>query len=242
MNNIYSKILKILSKISGSTFDILIISSSFFLEIGKAFRNLIIFPIIILLLILFSVFPFLSILLFTRMGIFLMIMLSIALILPLFSRKILNLSIKYKYVLVNYFKEKSKDIKNGNKHTKKVSYYSNEYDKKIEEEILRRQREQQKQYEEFFRNFSYGTYNNSQNYNNMYINNDFKQNYEKNCDILRVSYMANIDEIKSRFRKLAKKYHPDINKDLDSIEKFKKIKEAYEFLSEENINRYKNFM
>lgn len=242
MNNIYSKILKILSKISGSTFDILIISSSFFLEIGKAFRNLIIFPIIILLLILFSVFPFLSILLFTRMGIFLMIMLSIALILPLFSRKILNLSIKYKYVLVNYFKEKSKDIKNGNKHTKKVSYYSNEYDKKIEEEILRRQREQQKQYEEFFRNFSYGTYNNSQNYNNMYINNDFKQNYEKNCDILGVSYMANIDEIKSRFRKLAKKYHPDINKDLDSIEKFKKIKEAYEFLSEENINRYKNFM
>lgn len=242
MNNIYSKILKILSKISGSTFDILIISSSFFLEIGKVFRNLIIFPIIILLLILFSVFPFLSILLFTRMGIFLMIMLSIALILPLFSRKILNLSIKYKYVLVNYFKEKSKDIKNGNKHTKKVSYYSNEYDKKIEEEILRRQREQQKQYEEFFRNFSYGTYNNSQNYNNMYINNDFKQNYEKNCDILGVSYMANIDEIKSRFRKLAKKYHPDINKDLDSIEKFKKIKEAYEFLSEENINRYKNFM
>lgn len=242
MNNIYSKILKILSKISGSTFDILIISSSFFLEIGKVFRNLIIFPIIILLLILFSVFPFLLILLFTRMGIFLMIMLSIALILPLFSRKILNLSIKYKYVLVNYFKEKSKDIKNGNKHTKKVSYYSNEYDKKIEEEILRRQREQQKQYEEFFRNFSYGTYNNSQNYNNMYINNDFKQNYEKNCDILGVSYMANIDEIKSRFRKLAKKYHPDINKDLDSIEKFKKIKEAYEFLSEENINRYKNFM
>lgn len=241
MNNIYSKILKILSKISGSTFDILIISSSFFLEIGKAFRNLIIFPII-LLLILFSVFPFLLILLFTRMGIFLMIMLSIALILPLFSRKILNLSIKYKYVLVNYFEERSKDIKNGNKHTKKVSYYSNEYDKKIEEEILRRQREQQKQYEEFFRNFSYGTYNNSQNYNNMYINNDFKQNYEKNCDILRVSYMANIDEIKSRFRKLAKKYHPDINKDLDSIEKFKKIKEAYEFLSEENINRYKNFM
>lgn len=47
-------------------------------------------------------------------------------------------------------------------------------------------------------------------------------------EILEVSSDASLDEIKSKYRKLAKKYHPDVNKSPDAEEKFKAITEAYE--------------
>ncbi|WP_161877902.1 molecular chaperone DnaJ [Alkalibacterium sp. MB6] len=52
-------------------------------------------------------------------------------------------------------------------------------------------------------------------------------------DLLGVSRDANKDEIKKAYRKLSKKYHPDINKEAGSDEKFKKITEAYEVLSDD---------
>lgn len=53
-------------------------------------------------------------------------------------------------------------------------------------------------------------------------------------DVLGVSKDASDAEIKSAFRKLAKKYHPDLNKDDPSAaEKFKEAQEAYEVLSDE---------
>ena len=51
-------------------------------------------------------------------------------------------------------------------------------------------------------------------------------------EVLGVSKTASDDEIKSAFRKLAKKYHPDINKDPDAPEKFKEAQEAYAVLSD----------
>lgn len=51
-------------------------------------------------------------------------------------------------------------------------------------------------------------------------------------DILGVSKNASADEIKSAYRGLAKKYHPDINKEPGAAEKFKEINEAYEVLSD----------
>lgn len=50
-------------------------------------------------------------------------------------------------------------------------------------------------------------------------------------DILGVSKTATAAEIKSAYRKLALKWHPDRNKEKDATEKFKEINEAYEILS-----------
>ncbi len=50
-------------------------------------------------------------------------------------------------------------------------------------------------------------------------------------EILEVSVDSTSAEIKTAYRKLARKYHPDINKDVDAIEKFKDLTEAYEVLS-----------
>jgi molecular chaperone DnaJ len=52
-------------------------------------------------------------------------------------------------------------------------------------------------------------------------------------EVLGVSKSASKDEIKKAFRKLAKSYHPDINKDPDAPEKFKEVQEAYESLSDD---------
>lgn len=52
-------------------------------------------------------------------------------------------------------------------------------------------------------------------------------------DILGVSKSASDDEIKSAYRKLAKKYHPDLNKDNpEATTKFKEVNEAYEVLGD----------
>ncbi len=52
-------------------------------------------------------------------------------------------------------------------------------------------------------------------------------------EILGVSKSADADEIKSAYRRLAKKYHPDLNKAPEAAEKFKEINEAYEVLGDE---------
>ena len=53
-------------------------------------------------------------------------------------------------------------------------------------------------------------------------------------EVLGVSKDASEDEIKSAFRKLAKKYHPDLNKEPDAADKFKEAQEAYAVLSDKN--------
>ncbi len=53
-------------------------------------------------------------------------------------------------------------------------------------------------------------------------------------EVLGVDKNASEADIKSAFRKLAKKYHPDVCKDADGAEKFKEAQEAYAVLSDSN--------
>ncbi|WP_374721703.1 molecular chaperone DnaJ [Peribacillus tepidiphilus] len=52
-------------------------------------------------------------------------------------------------------------------------------------------------------------------------------------EVLGLSKGASKEEIKKAYRRLSKKYHPDINKEPDAADKFKEIKEAYEVLSDD---------
>lgn len=56
-------------------------------------------------------------------------------------------------------------------------------------------------------------------------------------EVLGVSKTATDEEIKRAFRKLAKQYHPDINKEPGAEEKFKEIGEAYAVLSDATKRR-----
>lgn len=53
-------------------------------------------------------------------------------------------------------------------------------------------------------------------------------------ETLGVNKDASSDEIKKAYRKLARKYHPDINKDPEAENKFKEINAAYEILSDDD--------
>lgn len=53
-------------------------------------------------------------------------------------------------------------------------------------------------------------------------------------EILGADKKASIDDIKSAYRQLAMRYHPDRNKSSDAEEKFKEISEAYAVLSDQN--------
>lgn len=62
--------------------------------------------------------------------------------------------------------------------------------------------------------------------------------YKDYYKVLGVAKNASVDDIKKAFRKLARKYHPDVNPgDKRSEEKFKEINEAYEVLSDAEKRR-----
>ena len=61
--------------------------------------------------------------------------------------------------------------------------------------------------------------------------------YQDYYRILGVSRDADDDAIKQAYRKLARKYHPDVNEDADAEDKFKQAREAYEVLRDPEKRR-----
>lgn len=59
---------------------------------------------------------------------------------------------------------------------------------------------------------------------------DKKDYYE----VLGIAKDSSKEDIKKAYRKLVKKYHPDVNKASDAEEKFKEVQEAYEVLSDDS--------
>ncbi|NNK95635.1 MAG: J domain-containing protein, partial [Desulfobacterales bacterium] len=56
--------------------------------------------------------------------------------------------------------------------------------------------------------------------------------YKDYYKILGITKEASVDDIQRAYRKLARKYHPDVNKDKDAEARFKEINEAQEVLKD----------
>ena len=70
---------------------------------------------------------------------------------------------------------------------------------------------------------------------------DVYMQYKDYYEVLGVKRDSSDSEIKSAYRKLARKFHPDVNKTKEAEQKFKDINEAYEVLSDkEKRQRYDN--
>ncbi len=180
-------------------------------------------------------------------------------IFPILGTKFVSYLKYIKYMITEYLFDTADNLMRGKKKEYNTfNEYGDKY-KRMEEERLRReqqqrQQEEQRQWEERFRqwneyqnyqNQQYGNYWDSGQFNyggQTYANpaTEFKSKFEKSCDLLGVSYDADKYQIKLAYRKKAKEYHPDINKAPDATKMFQEINDAYEFLSDENIERYKN--
>ncbi len=204
----------------------------------------------------FAISPYLTLLLLPNLGIISVIL--VIMILPLLGRSFANFLEYGKYVLCEYLYDKADYYRLGKvQNHKTMGDYSNTYRKnKREEEFKQREEEQRREqeyweqrFEDFFNQSQYGGqgrytnqgYGGSQG-RSQYRDptSEFNNKYRKSCEILGVDLGTDEYEVKLQYRKLAKKYHPDLNpNDPNANEKFTEINEAYEFLSKENIDRYK---
>ena len=99
----------------------------------------------------------------------------------------------------------------------------------------------------FTRNTRHKGFNNAQNYNKLYPflmgyspKRAFRTSsilYKDFYDELSCHKSASQDDLKKAYFKLAKKYHPDVNKTSEAKERFSKINNAYETLSDDGKRR-----
>lgn len=177
-------------------------------------------------------------------------------IFPILGKKFISL-LKYgKYIITEYLFDLGSYLMDGKGRYSSFSDYGHKYQRMEEERIRKereeRQRQQQREWEERFKQWQ--GYQNQQGYQNWYGNGngsyrgqstyanpmtEFKSKYEKSCNILGIPLDSDKYQVKLAYRKKAKEYHPDINHAPDATRKFQEINDAYEFLSDDNIDRYK---
>lgn len=254
MGKFFGKVLHILATIIGSIFNFLINLMNVITMMFESIRQLLLL-IFVFGCSTFFFFPVIALAIPRKWW----TVIFIILIIPILGPKFISM-LKYgNYTLTEWMYDRADSLITG----KKVGYeslsdYSNKYKYEreqarrwqAEQEARARQEEMNRRFEEMFRGFTYTNYNqgnwqgyNQQGYSQGYGQSrdiGFKEKYEKSCDTLELDYNTDIYQVKLNYRKLAKKYHPDINKDPNATEKFQEVNDAYEFLTEENINKYKN--
>lgn len=160
----------------------------------------------------------------------------------------------YEEVSSRFLFGRAEYLKNSDKQTKRsYQYHKGAYNAEKAEQARReweRRAREQRMWEERFRGWQGGFGGFGTGYggagsgyssgtsSNPYV--DFKSQYEKSCATLGIPVTTDESRIKLAYRKKAKQYHPDVNSASDATAQFQKINEAYEFLNEDNIRRYKS--
>ena len=263
MRKLWGNIVYGFTKFVELLYKFIIIVAEFIVDGADYLKN-ILAPIIIIMFIGVFIFPPLLLFLLTGVGLSIITILIILFVISFLGRaglmsfyRINYSHIHFLYGYAAYFKDETQGYKN-------VNYYKAEYDRKQQEkfeEELRREEERRRQrqkaqedtcrkfFEENFSNYGRGNYQGGYQggYQGSYRGQggynqnpftSFKTQYEDACDVLGVPHNSDYNTIKSAYRKLAKKYHPDISKENNADEMFKKINNAFDFLSEENVRRY----
>ena len=177
-------------------------------------------------------------------------------IFPILGTKFISYLKYIKYTVTEYLYDRADFLISGKKEQfKSFNEYGNKY-RKMEEEREnaareKRREQEQREWEERFKqwsqyqNYGGGFYGGQQSSGGSYGGSTFanpsiafKEKYEKSTNLLGVPLDADKYQIKLAYRQKAKEYHPDVNKAPDATEKFQKINDAYDFLSDEHIDQY----
>ena len=231
-------------------------------SVGTELRK-IIMPIFTILIFTMFMAPYLLLFLFSPLGLTLLLIAIIIVAIPFLGTKAVSALKYFRYISTETLYDYADHYRLNKERKGSFSDYSNRYKReederrRAQEEAYRRAQEARqkaqeeywrKTFEDFFENGGYapgggssgGGYTRGPGGSTYNPYPDFINKYQKACDTLGLSYDTDIYEVKLAYRKLAKKYHPDINKDPSAVDKFKEVSNAYEFLSEENIQRYKS--
>lgn len=260
MKELWGNIVYYFAKFLEAFYNIIYKVAEFIVDAADSIKAFFI-PVLLLIGFSFFAFPLMLIFVFSGPGLGLVTIFLIVIAISIIGRAGLNAFRKIKYAQIKFLYDYARFYKEGGPKYKSYDFYKKDYDRiqreKIEEELRReeerrrqRQKAQEEQWKAFFEQnfggYAGGGYSGQQRgYNQGGYRpggsgqfSSFKKQYEEACDVLGVPYKSDFDTIKAAYRKLAKKYHPDISNERNAEEMFKKVNNAYDFLSEENVKRY----
>lgn len=183
-----------------------------------------------------------------------LIFLFVIFVVPLLGRTFISFLQYGEYVITEYLYDYADYLKKGrNRAFRSFGEYGRKYirmeEEKYQEAQRRRREAEQKFWEERFQTWyqqggqyrSYGSYT-GQGQSGPFVNpyEDFVDRYEKAAKVLGVPNETDEYQVKLAYRKLAKQLHPDVNPSADATQRFQELSDAYDFMSKENIERYRS--